>query len=119
MRLKALFLSGVLDGAEVIAGVRTEPTDDSEVRDPADTIASGCFVSQLLEGTTALVEAPRSLDVDLRNGCPKETARGLRAKEDFWLDDEGELVILRLSALEKLHFLEGVLRGADSGAELA
>jgi hypothetical protein len=57
-----------------------------------------------------------SFEVDLRNCCPKVTDRG-----DFGLEaeaEEGELDSLRLRALEKLHFFDGVLRtaGVDSGA---
>lgn len=50
-----------------------------------------------------------SLDVDLRSPCPKFTERGLRGKEGLWLEEDGELDSLRLSALLKLHFFDGVL----------
>jgi hypothetical protein len=72
-------------------------------------------------------ESACSLDPDFRNCCPNVcTDRGLRGKpedlvdgESFPFIDDIDGVSLILSALEKLHFFEGVLviGGADSGAE--
>jgi hypothetical protein len=106
-----------LDGADVNAGVRIEPADDKETRDAADNIASGCSGSHELFELPDGTDIPWSLEVDLRNCWPKVIERGLSGKPDFWLDDEGELESLRLRALEKLHFFDGVLKTAEADSD--
>lgn len=52
--------SGVFELPLAVPGTWTEPTDDKEVKEPAEVIASGCF------GDHGDFKAPLSFDVDLR-----------------------------------------------------
>lgn len=75
--------------------------DDRDASEPAEVMASGCSG---VHGTFDDDADAFSFERDLRSPWPKE--RGLKGKLDL-VDEDGEL-IFRLSALEKLHFLEGV-----------
>lgn len=84
--------------------------------EPAEAIASGWLGDH---GPFDVETASCcSLDVDLRRCWPNVTDRGLNGKDDgFWLEeDDGDPDNLRLSALEKLHFFEGVLRTVGTGS---
>ena len=87
------------------------PLEDNDASEPADAIASAAGYSGVQGALDDVAEA-FSFDADLRSAWVKPTERGLKGKPDL-LEDDGELVSLRLRALEKLHFFEGVFTTGD------
>ena len=82
----------------------TEPNDDSDARDAADAIASFCTG---LQGDLCGLERPAlSVEISLVAALLEY---GDRMDADFRDEELGELERFKLSALERLHFLEGVL----------
>jgi hypothetical protein len=92
---------------------RPEPVEETETREPADTIPSGFLCNQGLLGAL-MGDATCSFEFAFRSSWPKAKDLGLNGNDDEEVDGELDK---RLRALEKLHFFEGVLStgGAESG----
>ncbi len=107
----ALRVGGIpIDGDKA---ARADPIEDKEAKEVAEAIASGLIGAQ----SSDIFEAGDkgfSLDIDFRSCWPKDIARGLVAAAgdfaaSFIEDVDGVDDNFLPSALEKLHFLDGVL----------
>ncbi len=110
--------SGVLEGPTGWpagdSGPRVEPIDDKEAKEVAEAIASELIGDQssaeAFDGEVG--EKAFSFDIDFRICCPKDMARGLVTGDlaaSFIEELDGVDDSFLPSALEKLHFLDGVL----------